>query len=97
MINYISVRYEQQRGGEDRGRRGGRAESFIIIRKGNVAIPVGRYDAGDKEYVWEMSLPSTPQPTDLLQGQRSGEVGGFIFGVQGLGGKNPDFLAVAGH
>lgn len=27
---------------------GGRAESFIIIRKGNVAIPVGRYGAGDK-------------------------------------------------
>lgn len=27
---------------------GGRAESFIIIRKGNAAIPVGRYGAGDK-------------------------------------------------
>ncbi len=57
-------------------------ESFIIIRKGNVAIPVGRYGAGDKEYVWEMSLPRTPQPTDLFQGQWSREVGGFIFGFQ---------------
>lgn len=38
MINYISVRYEQRRDG---GRRGGRTESFIIIRKGNVVIPEG--------------------------------------------------------
>lgn len=51
------------------GEVGGRAESFIIIRKGNVAIPVGRYGAGDKEYVWETSPPSTPQPTELFQGQ----------------------------
>ena len=87
MINYISARYERLRGVEGRRekREGvGRAESFIIIRKGNVAIPVGRYGASDKEYVWEMSLPSTPQPTDLFQGQWSAEVGGFIFGFQGL-------------
>lgn len=42
-------------------------ESFIIIRKGNVAFPVGRYGAGDGEYVWEMSLSLTPQHTDLFQ------------------------------
>lgn len=61
MINYISVRYEQSRDG---GRRGGRTESFIIIRKGNVVIP-----EGDVEYVWEMRQPATPPPTELFQGQ----------------------------
>lgn len=65
----------------DRGRR---AESFIIIRKKNVAIPVGRHGAGDKEYLREMSLPSTPQPTDLFQGQWSREVGGFILSILGF-------------
>lgn len=38
MINYIAVQYEQRREG---GRRAGRTESFIIIRKGNVVIPEG--------------------------------------------------------
>lgn len=45
---------------------------------------MGRYGAGDKENVWEMSMPSTPQHTDLFQGQWSTEVGGFLFGIQGL-------------
>lgn len=37
-------------------KKGGRAESFIIIRRGNAAAPVGRYSAGDKEYVWEIHV-----------------------------------------
>ena len=63
-------------------------ESFIIIRKGNVAIPVGRYGAGDKEYAWEMSPPSTPQPTDLFQGQHSREVGRVYFWLSGVQSKS---------
>lgn len=86
MINYISVRYEQRREVKGQREHGG-AESFIIIRKGNVAIPVGRYGVGDKGHgctFGKRGLLSTPQASDLFQGQRSGEVGGFIFGNQGL-------------
>lgn len=39
----------------------GRTKSYKMIRKGNVAIPVGRYGAGDKESIWGMSLASTPR------------------------------------
>lgn len=50
MINYISVQYEQQLEGWRR-RKGGEGGMFIVIRNGNVAAPMGRYDEVDKEYI----------------------------------------------
>lgn len=60
MINYISVQYEQQLEGWRR-RKGGEGGMFIVIRNGNVAAPMGRYDEVDKEYNGETRLPSSPE------------------------------------